>query len=683
MRRLVISLTLAALALGRARAHEPEPADDTTERAEADDHKTVVRPAPRTLGSRRIGGLPLEVLPRRTAEDALRLVPGLVLVQHGNEGKGHQIYVRGFDAVHGSDFAIELEGVTLNELSNVHASGYLDLAAIPTLAIESVDATRGPFALDQGLFATAGSARYRLGVASDERGVRLGYDLGTTGRHRVSARWAPKDAADRSFVAAEALTDAGYGERRGVDRLAIAARAAPSTRGPDAIELLAVLGLAAFELPGILARADVDAGFVNFLDSYDDRSRGRSDRLLGLVRHRHQGERVSLDTTLHVGARALSLRESFTGDLVDPVHGDRRRQAERRLHAGVLSELGLALAPDWTLDALLGARVDELVQEEDAIDWEGIVHRRDRALGATTLTTSAALSASWRHDVWSARAGLRVEALVHDAEDRLSALAGSAAFAALLPRVELGWRPARALALALAWGRGARPPEARAILRAAAPTPSDVPRDRYSGGAAAMTLVDAFELGAHLHLGARASATVIGFASLVARESVFDHVSGGNLDLDASRRLGVELGLELEPVDDLTLRLDATWVDARYDRSGNQVAGVPPLLASLELTATPHPDLRLAARALFVSSRPLAHGATGAGFVDVGLGADLALGPARVGLAIDNLLARDLAVGVYHFASHWDPTTAPSQLPRLHVAAGPPLSARLSLGVVF
>ncbi len=39
----------------------------------------------------------LAAAPLRTADDALRLVPGIAIVQHGSEGKARQFFLRGFD----------------------------------------------------------------------------------------------------------------------------------------------------------------------------------------------------------------------------------------------------------------------------------------------------------------------------------------------------------------------------------------------------------------------------------------------------------------------------------------------------------------------------------------------------------------------------------------------------------
>ena len=84
--------------------------------------------APRSAGEEVIDAQAIALAPRRrSADDLLRLVPGVWLSQHGAEGKGQQIFLRGFDAAHGTDVAISVAGIPVNELSNLHGHGYVDL----------------------------------------------------------------------------------------------------------------------------------------------------------------------------------------------------------------------------------------------------------------------------------------------------------------------------------------------------------------------------------------------------------------------------------------------------------------------------------------------------------------------------------------------------------------------------
>lgn len=64
--------------------------------------------------------------PINSAQDLLRLVPGLFIAQHAGGGKAEQIFVRGFDADHGTDFSVNIDGMPVNMVSHAHGQGYAD-----------------------------------------------------------------------------------------------------------------------------------------------------------------------------------------------------------------------------------------------------------------------------------------------------------------------------------------------------------------------------------------------------------------------------------------------------------------------------------------------------------------------------------------------------------------------------
>src|ERR1700753_1058074 len=66
----------------------------------------------------------LNLQPARSAQDLLRLVPGLFIAQHQGGGKAEQIFLRGFDADHGTDVNISVDGLPVNIVSQAHGQGY-------------------------------------------------------------------------------------------------------------------------------------------------------------------------------------------------------------------------------------------------------------------------------------------------------------------------------------------------------------------------------------------------------------------------------------------------------------------------------------------------------------------------------------------------------------------------------
>jgi outer membrane receptor for Fe3+-dicitrate len=73
-----------------------------------------------------IPGRDFELRPQGRPADVLRYVPGLVLGQHAGGGKSEQYILRGFDADHGTDVALFVDGLPINLRSHAHGQGYAD-----------------------------------------------------------------------------------------------------------------------------------------------------------------------------------------------------------------------------------------------------------------------------------------------------------------------------------------------------------------------------------------------------------------------------------------------------------------------------------------------------------------------------------------------------------------------------
>ncbi len=627
----------------------------------------------------------IKAIPMRNAEDAMRLVPGVTLVQHGSEGKGHQFFLRGFDAVHGTDLEVTLEGIPLNEWSNVHGQGYLDLGFILPETISSVEATKGPFLDGQGAFAMAGSVDYRLGIAEEDRGARASYIAGTTNRHRVIGTYSPRDDDGKDFIALEALHDESFGQNRAINRGSFLAswRLTDSPR-TGTLSLLTSGYLASFELPGSIRNDDVRTRRVGFYDSYDHAGRGLSGRALLGLRYRRRLGRHDIGVTVYGGYRRLSLLENYTGFLIDSINGDRRRQSQSTVNFGVAMDDAIHLGSWMALHYGLSVHGDLLEQSQQHVgkaeESIGVERALDGAqtvsslLGSLRLkpTESLSLTLGGRLDV--------VQVSAHDQTDESSSALGT--LLAASPRVTASWKVFEPWNLFFSYGRGFRPPEARAFS-SYEPRRSGISEELYRGGEPSMTLSDALELGTRIKASKNLEVMASGFATFIAREAVFDHVSGLNLELNGTRRLGVELDLRSRPTGWLLLEADATLVDARFVNSGNQVPFAPWLSGSLLAVLTHPSGWRAGARFFALAPRVLPHGARGAPMARLDATLGYHFEHFQLDLAVENLLNRKIRDGENHYASDWDPTDGASQIPTLHSVAGPPINARLGFAVVY
>ncbi len=99
----------------------------------------------------------LALLPVFRPGQLLETVPGLDVTSHSGEGKANQYLMRGYNLDHGTDLAVFVDGMPVNEPTHAHGQGYADLNfLIPELAT-NVSYTKGTYYADEGDFASVGS----------------------------------------------------------------------------------------------------------------------------------------------------------------------------------------------------------------------------------------------------------------------------------------------------------------------------------------------------------------------------------------------------------------------------------------------------------------------------------------------------------------------------------------------
>ena len=111
--------------------------------------------------------------PINSAQDLLRLVPGLFIAQHAGGGKAEQIFLRGFDADHGTDFAVSLDGMPVNMVSQAHGQGYADFHFVIPETVEQLKVYKGPYTARFGDFATAGAGEFLTKTSLDHNQVKI------------------------------------------------------------------------------------------------------------------------------------------------------------------------------------------------------------------------------------------------------------------------------------------------------------------------------------------------------------------------------------------------------------------------------------------------------------------------------------------------------------------------------
>jgi len=154
----------------------------------------------------------LDRQPVRSSQDLLRLVPGLFIAQHQGGGKAEQIFLRGFDADHGTDVNISVDGMPVNMVSHAHGQGYADLHFLIPETVASYDFGKGPYYTAKGDLNTAGYVAYNTINVLDRTMFKIEGGAFSTGRSVALINLLSAKARARgqsAYIAGDALYSNG------------------------------------------------------------------------------------------------------------------------------------------------------------------------------------------------------------------------------------------------------------------------------------------------------------------------------------------------------------------------------------------------------------------------------------------------------------------------------------------
>ncbi len=631
-----------------------------------------VRTASGVVRDRRV----LEAAPRKSGSDLLMAVPGLFITQHSGEGKAHQIFFRGFDAIHGQDMEVLVGGIPVNDVSNIHGQGYADLNFVIPEVVDRIDALPGAFDPSQGDFAIAGSLRFRLGYR--EPGITARGSYGMFGTRRVMFAYHPEDEPEETFAAFEAYGTDGFGP----------ARAAQRTSGMGQVLLplgeraqLRMFGSAyagRFSAPGVLLQSEIDDGTVDRFASYDDDQGGHTTRAQLGAEIGYGGDSWRLTVMPWVIRRTLELRFNFTGSIGDPANTDNTTQLHNATTLGLTGrfEKDLPLLSEHdVLAAGIFLRHDMIDQAQRAT--------RGNFAPLVDADVSATDAAGWLElsvRPWSrllVRAGVRADGLSYAVEDTLTSDTRSAQGLAVGPKATVDVAIVPGLHAIGSYGMGFRSPQARSLA---------------DGEATPFTRLHGFEAGLRYTLHRTLSASVAGFASLLSDDLVFNEATSRNEAVPGTIRGGVAADLTVTPTPWFVSAFGASYTRASFSESdarfqeGDLLPYVPQLVVRGDSAVTPvlarfwGRELvgKVGAGWSYLFNRPLPFGEIGTDILLLDAQASVRLAEVELGVQGTNLLGRAYNDSELTYASTFG--AGPMQLiPRRHVTAGPP---RTVLGVL-
>ncbi len=519
--------------------------------------------------------------------ELIEAVPGLAATQHSGAGKANQYFLRGFNLDHGTDLAASLDGAPLNLPSHGHGQGYLDLNILTPEFVHDISFRKGPYAADNGDFATAGAVAFDTADHLHGDGVQA-----WTGDHAHYRAVGSKGVTDNVLVAGDITRSRGaWSTPEDLRKINLLGRA--MVRGWS---ITALAYDAKWNATDQIPRRAVEDGMLGRLDAIDPTDGGTTSRYILSARRRDLLR--GLDAVAYVQRYKLDLYSNFTYFLEDPIHGDQFEQADQRwIYGGSLTKRW-SLGDGWSARTGVSARVDDIGKVGLYRTSARARLRTVRQDALTEWSTAVWGEASRRFGKLDATFGLRADALGADVSAGDPRNAGTVSDAQLSPKLALAWRVSRTFELYADAGRGFHSNDARGAVITVDPVTGD-PAPR----APLLSPTDGAELGLRWKRGGL-SLTAAAWTLHVDSELVYVGDSGFTEAAGATQRRGVELLADWRPTS--TLSLTGSWAGthARFT-NGDRVPNAVDSVVSAGATWKPRPTSTLSLTYRRLGAAPL------------------------------------------------------------------------------
>lgn len=508
----------------------------------------------------RVGRADLKLRPLVREGEILEAVPGMILTQHSGDGKANQMFVRGFNLDHGTDFETKIESMPINMPTHAHGQGYTDLNLLIPELVDHLDYKLGTYYAELGDFGSAGGATLHLARTLSVPIVHA--EAGAFGYARTVLGASTTQGNNTFLLGGEAKHYDGPWDVS--ERLRKFSGMGRWTwhRGRNELSLLALTYSNRWNSSDQIPLRAVNNGRLSRFGQIDPTLGGTTDRQSLSFSWRRALDNGVLRVDAYGIRYAFNLWSNFTYFLDNTSAGDQIEQLDHRRIGGVEAEYtraAHALGTDHTVRVGVQSRYDDAnvaLNRSTRRMATGTVRADDVGEGSAALWTS--IESRWQSHVRTIL-GLRGDAFHFDVRSDRAANSGVRNAAITSPKVSLVFGPFDGTEFYVGAGFGFHSNDARG---------STITVDPVSG--ASVTKVDPLVRSRGGELGVRTS-TESGFRSSLSlwylaldSELLFVGDAGTTEPQGRSHRTGITVANFWRPDPRLTFDADVSFTHARY-----------------------------------------------------------------------------------------------------------------------
>lgn len=380
-------------------------------------------------GENKMDLIAMQLQPIKSAQDLLRTVPGLFIAQHAGGGKAEQIFVRGMDNDHGTDFLVMFDGIPVNLPTHAHGQGYADMHFMIPEVVGKASFYKGPFEAKLGDFSIAGAALFNSKYRLDKNMVKLEYGMFNSQRALVMLnildnRHLVKKFQDNAYVAAEYNYTDGYFESKlNFKRVNLFGKYNAHLNEKNLLSFAASSFTSDWNASGQLPLRAVESGEISRYGSFDNSEGGITSRTnLNLKLNSDLKNKGTITNQLYYSKNLFQLFSNFTFFMNDPENGDEIKQWENR---DLFGYKGAYNREDSLAGSLLTSEIGLTTRTDVLTRGRDHVLRREllgvEANNAATITNySVYINENWQFKPkWNLNLGLREDLFDFNYADKL------------------------------------------------------------------------------------------------------------------------------------------------------------------------------------------------------------------------------------------------------------------------
>ncbi len=421
-----------------------------------------------------LSAIDLHIRPINSAQDLMRLVPGLFLGQHHGGGIAEHIFLRGFDADHGTDVNVSVDDMPLNLVSQVHGQGFSDLHFLIPELVTSYEFGKGPYYAERGDFTTAGYVGFHSADVLDRSTIKLEGGQFQSGRimtsiDLLSAR--AKERGESAYIAGEAAyTNGPFDWPQHFSRINLFGKYNVNLAPKERLTVTLSTFGSQWRSSGEIPERAVDEGLIGrfgYLDSLQGGNTHRSNIIARLTST--LSDNWFMQNQVYYSWYNFSHRYNDTFFADDSVNGDRLRQQESRNLFGYNGKLTnhtyFKNNIDLTSSFGLGMQFNNIHNSElSHIDDHFQVLEYLQFGNIQENTFNIYVDENLRMGKWLFDAGLRMDYFYFNYEDKLNPMMPSQTKGILSPKLNLEYTASSAIQIYLKTGKGFHSNDARVAV---------------------------------------------------------------------------------------------------------------------------------------------------------------------------------------------------------------------------